>query len=95
MLLHEMAHMWFGNLVTLAWWNDVWLNESFADYFSYLAAESLYSVQFPETQIYLSKRKMWGMKTDSISEKTHELRSSVQNTTDADGIFDGISYGKG
>ena len=49
MLLHEMAHMWFGNLVTLNWWNDVWLNEAFADYFSYLAAESIYSSQFPET----------------------------------------------
>jgi len=94
--LHELAHMWFGNLVTMKWWNDVWLNESFATFMSFMAMErSPKLARFHETcwQGFL-QFKYWGMTTDSLS-STHPICCSIANTGEAETLFDGISYGKG
>ncbi|CAI2373227.1 unnamed protein product [Moneuplotes crassus] len=94
-ILHELAHMWFGNLVTMKWWDDLWLNESFATFMSHMAmayGENLddYTLSW---EIFLFD-KSWGLKTDEFS-TTHPIAASCDTTEDADNIFDGISYGKG
>jgi aminopeptidase N len=94
-ILHELAHMWFGNLVTMKWWDDLWLNESFATFMSHMAldnGEALkdYTLSW---ELFLYD-KTWGMKTDDYS-STHPIAADCKTTEDADNIFDGISYGKG
>lgn len=94
--LHELAHMWFGNLVTMTWWNDLWLNESFATFMSFLAMSRI-----PELERYhgtcwvtFLQYKFWGLSKDSAS-STHPICCEIANTEEAEAIFDGISYGKG
>jgi aminopeptidase N len=93
--LHELAHMWFGNLVTMKWWDDLWLNESFATYMSFLAMSEI-----PEISYFYSvwatflTYKFWGVRTDIMS-TTHPICCEINNTGEADALFDGISYGKG
>lgn len=94
-ILHELAHMWFGNLVTMKWWDDLWLNESFATFMSHMAmayGENLddYTLSW---EIFLFD-KSWGLKTDEFS-TTHPIAADCATTEDAENIFDGISYGKG
>ena len=94
-VLHELAHMWFGNLVTMKWWDDLWLNESFATFMSHMAlkyARGLddYTLSW---ELFLGD-KSWGLRTDQFS-TTHPIVADCQNTEDAENIFDGISYGKG
>lgn len=94
-LLHELAHQWFGNLVTMKWWNDLWLNESFATYMSYLVM-----TQAPELTKY---REAWidfmGMKFEGINadvlNTTHPVVNAIQSVSEAESVFNGISYGKG
>ena len=91
---HEMAHMWFGDLVTMAWWDDLWLNESFADYMGYrVAAEA---TRFTECwTTFAMGAKAWGMRADQRP-STHPVAPvSVQDTEEALLNFDGISYAKG
>ncbi len=92
-LLHEMAHMWFGNLVTMKWWDDLWLNESFATYVSYLALSRMpgYEDAFDE---FLSELKADAYRADQLS-TTHPISGAVEDTDMAFGSFDGITYGKG
>ncbi len=91
-IYHEMAHMWFGNLVTMKWWDGLWLNESFASYMSYLAMESL---GFSDSWIgFNGGTKQWAYRADQLV-TTHPIESSVANTSVAFSNFDGISYGKG
>ena len=89
---HEMVHMWFGNLVTMKWWNDLWLNESFADYLSYYAMSK--GNLFPDALEYLLSRKEWAYMQDQLS-TTHPIVGSAHDTNDAFSNFDGISYSKG
>jgi len=92
-LLHEMAHMWFGNLVTMKWWDDLWLNESFA---SYMGALSLYeATEFTTAwESFLLGTKRWGYWEDQLI-TTHPIEASIPGTEDAFSNFDGITYGKG
>ena len=92
-LLHEMAHMWFGNLVTMRWWGDVWLNESFADLCSvYATAEA---TRFSDAWVQFSAgRKTWGYEQDQLP-STHPIVAEAPSLSSAIGNFDGISYAKG
>ena len=91
-IFHEMVHMWFGNLVTMKWWNDLWLNESFADYLSYYAMSK--GKLFPDAFEYQLSRKEWAYMEDQLS-TTHPIVGSAEDTADAFANFDGISYSKG
>ena len=90
-ILHELAHMWFGDLVTMKWWNDLWLNESFATFMSYLALEHS-GVTDPWT--FASRRKISAAELDR-KVTTHPILAEVPDIRTASSIFDGITYGKG
>ncbi|AGZ39831.1 aminopeptidase N [Actinoplanes friuliensis] len=93
-IAHEMAHQWFGDLVTMAWWDDLWLNESFAEYLgTRITAEA---TRFTETwTTFAMHRKAWGMRADQ-RQSTHPVApSDVDDTALALLNFDGISYAKG
>lgn len=92
-LLHEMCHMWFGDLVTMRWWDDLWLKESFADYESYcaLAAATAFSDSWANIAI---GRKTWGYEADAYS-TTHPIVANAPTVEQAQQNFDGISYAKG
>ncbi|MCC5815261.1 MAG: aminopeptidase N [Leptospira sp.] len=92
-ILHEMAHMWFGNLVTMKWWDGLWLNESFA---TYLAAKAQYeATEFKEAwETFFTGMKSWAYKADK-SITTHPIQGKVSDTEEAFTNFDGITYGKG
>ena len=91
--LHEMAHMWFGDLVTMRWWDDLWLNESFAEYMAYRAAAEA-GGQADSWTAFLVKRKAWGYRADQLS-STHPVAGEAADTGAALLNFDGISYAKG
>ncbi len=92
-ILHEMAHMWFGDLVTMTWWNGLWLNESFATYMSSLAAGE--ATRFRRSWVtFFSDMKPWAYDTDQ-RETTHPIEGPVPDTEQAFANFDGITYGKG
>ncbi|GAA1757530.1 aminopeptidase N [Luedemannella helvata] len=93
-IAHEMAHMWFGDLVTMRWWDDLWLNESFAEYLGYrVAAEA---TQYTGAWVsFALGRKAWGYRADQRL-STHPIAPErVADTEHALMNFDGISYAKG
>ena len=92
-ILHEMAHMWFGNLVTMRWWNDLWLNESFATYMSFLAMEQATRFQ-SGWQDFNDGIKNWAYRQDQLV-TTHPIAGTVRDTDETFLNFDGITYGKG
>lgn len=92
-ILHEMAHMWFGNLVTMRWWNDLWLNESFATYMAALA--SVEGTEFKRAwETFYTSTKQWAYWEDQLV-TTHPIEGDVPDTEQAFANFDGITYGKG
>lgn len=92
-ILHEMAHMWFGDLVTMRWWNGLWLNESFATYMASVALER--TKLFPGApQAFFAGMKRWAYGEDQLP-TTHPIEVSVSDTNQATANFDGITYGKG
>ena len=92
-ILHEMAHMWFGDLVTMRWWDDLWLNESFAEWAGFQAAAAV--TRFTEAWTsFAGDRKSWGYATD-LSPGTHPIAANVATVSEAMANFDGISYAKG
>lgn len=92
-ILHEMAHMWFGNLVTMEWWDGLWLNESFATYMSTKAQYE--ATEFKEAwETFFTGMKSWAYKKDK-SITTHPIQGTILNTDEAFTNFDGITYGKG
>jgi aminopeptidase N len=92
-LLHELAHMWFGDLTTMRWWDDLWLNESFATYISYLAMVE--ATRFTNAwKVFNSDIKRWAYQQDQLV-TTHPIAGAADDTEVAFLNFDGITYGKG
>lgn len=92
-LLHELAHMWFGNLVTMTWWNDLWLNESFAEW----AAHHVMAVSTQYHQAwttFLNMRKTWAYRQDQLP-STHPIATDSNDLEAVKLNFDGITYAKG
>ncbi|MFF5085249.1 aminopeptidase N [Actinoplanes sp. NPDC000266] len=93
-IAHEMAHMWFGDLVTMAWWDDLWLNESFAEYLGTRIASE--ATRFPDTwTTFAMQRKAWGLRADQHPSTHPVAPAEVADTDQALLNFDGISYAKG
>jgi aminopeptidase N len=92
-LLHEMAHMWFGDLATQQWWGDLWLSESFADFCEYEAMSRL--GRFPDAwPVFSVSEKAWGFAQDQLP-STHPVAADPATLSEAIANFDGISYAKG
>ena len=92
-ILHELAHMWFGDLVTMRWWNDLWLNESFAEYASTLAAAEATRWNQAWTT-FASLEKSWAYRQDQLP-STHPIVAEINDLEDVEVNFDGITYAKG
>ena len=92
-ILHEMAHMWFGDLVTMKWWDDLWLKESFADYMGALASAE--ATQWSNAWItFANRRKGWAYVQDQLP-TTHPIVADIRDLEAAKQNFDGITYAKG
>ncbi len=92
-ILHELAHMWFGDLVTMTWWNDLWLNESFAEYASTLAAAE--ATQWTSSwTTFANTDKTWAYRQDQLP-STHPIAAEIDDLADVEVNFDGITYAKG
>ncbi|MHB8186082.1 MAG: aminopeptidase N [Dermatophilaceae bacterium] len=92
-ILHELAHMWFGNLVTMAWWNDLWLNESFAEWASTTCSAEATQWDTAWTT-FSTAEKSWAYQQDQLS-STHPIVADIRDLEDVEVNFDGITYGKG
>jgi aminopeptidase N len=90
---HEMAHMWFGDLVTMKWWQDLWLNESFAEWASYMSVGESTQYKNAWTE-FNSQRKNWAYRVDQMT-STHPIAVEMEDLDAVRTNFDGISYAKG
>lgn len=90
---HELTHQWFGNLVTMRWWTDLWLNESFASWMSYLAVDQLFPDWKVWTQFIVDEQSI-ALKLDAL-DNTHPIQVAVNHPDEIRTIFDAISYEKG
>lgn len=92
-IAHELAHQWFGNLVTMEWWTDLWLNEGFASYMEYLTVDHI----FPEWKVwdlYLTERYSIALRLDALA-GSHPIEVPVHHPNEINEIFDAVSYAKG
>ncbi len=90
---HELTHQWFGNLVTMQWWTDLWLNEGFASWFEYLAVDHIFPTWKMWTQFIVDEQQQ-ALKLDAL-EHTHPVEVPINNPDEIRTIFDAISYSKG
>ncbi|MEU2558683.1 aminopeptidase N [Streptomyces longispororuber] len=94
-LLHELAHMWFGDLVTMEWWNDLWLNESFATYTSIACQAYAPGSRWPHSwTTFANSMKTWAYRQDQLP-STHPIMADIRDLDDVLVNFDGITYAKG
>ena len=92
-ILHEMAHMWFGDLVTMKWWDDLWLKESFAEFMGTLALSR--ATRWTDAWVtFTNRRKSWAYRQDQLP-TTHPIVATINDLQDAKLNFDGITYAKG
>ncbi|KAK3521833.1 hypothetical protein QTP70_018566 [Hemibagrus guttatus] len=91
-IAHELAHQWFGNLVTMQWWNDLWLNEGFAKFMEFVST----NITYPELQVndYFLEKCFTAMGVDSLS-SSHPISTPVENPAEIREMFDDVSYQKG
>ncbi|KAG9262956.1 endoplasmic reticulum aminopeptidase 1 [Astyanax mexicanus] len=91
-IAHELAHQWFGNLVTMQWWNDLWLNEGFAKFMEFVSV----NLTYPELQVddYFLEKCFTAMGVDSLS-SSHPISTPVENPAQIREMFDDVSYQKG
>ena len=92
-VLHELAHMWFGDLVTMRWWDDVWLNESFATFVSYLATAEVTEWR-DAWATFIADEKSWAYEQDQLP-STHPIEAEIPDIDAVQVNFDGITYAKG
>jgi len=96
-ILHELAHMWFGDLVTMRWWDDLWLNESFAEWASHFAGDEIakkYNTGANPWASFSNERKAWAYLQDQLS-TTHPIAADMSDLEKVEQNFDGITYAKG
>ncbi|MFE8949112.1 aminopeptidase N [Streptomyces sp. NPDC007856] len=94
-ILHELAHMWFGDLVTMEWWNDLWLNESFATYTSIACQSAAPGSRWPHSwTTFANSMKTWAYRQDQLP-STHPIMADIRDLDDVLVNFDGITYAKG
>lgn len=94
---HELCHMWFGNLVTMKWWNDLWLNEAFATALSYKACSlggPFVDAYKNEAWVHMAGYKRWGYTEDTLP-SNHNIQALCDTTDMAESLINGITYGKG
>lgn len=91
-IAHELAHMWFGNLVTMSWWDELWLNEAFAEWFAHKAADAVAPQYHVWNDFQLDKNRAL---TDDALDSTHAIWAPVQTPSEALEMFDVITYQKG
>jgi aminopeptidase N len=92
-IVHEMAHMWFGDLVTMRWWDDLWLNESFAEYLAHRVTAQI--TDMPAWEDFSAARKAWGYAADRRATTHPVAGNGAEDAQAALDDFDGISYAKG
>ncbi len=95
-ILHELAHMWFGNMITMKWWDNLWLNESFAIFISHLCLDKCKELkkEYPNSWILFNIQKGRALISDHMG-NTHPVKGEINNTLEAETNFDTIVYKKG